>query len=560
MDALQSEFAQVQHVVEDEEEKKEVVLNAVRSKCNSIVQSNEKEELGDLGRLAHLVESGSGTLQAELIAGGKTNYSFKVFVSKTDSTNEGEKQVENAVDNLAIYTKLYLPHAIWDKDHNFEFDIERAVSEFETLQKLDRIGNEADATPFPVVSSYCVLDVEGDAKLLLAEWATNTEEQWANQFIDGEVDERIVHKAAEAFAILNLTQVDQAWNDSARSALLSVCSMVKLHFTKLTMAPDEDCDALMNLLKEVGQGTFDNVVDKYSHQIMEVRESLCHSDSHPFNILVETKCKSTENDYEKVFGPNGNVILCDWETAICGPLGRDAGTFMSFPTACALCLAVQGHKDEAMHLVDCAAQFWDTYAKTLSERTNNKKDEAELCTIYRAAMAAMGSFLLFNLYMLGVLMDTLPLEGVPGDEADKARASIGIVGMKLLLVGFGETTTIPSTKGDENQTPNLESLDGLKEFYQNLMNNQIDELVLANRRTKPRRASFLRSLHRRVSDASTVEEATKRLTTQGLDHSFHRRISAFDSSDLGASMCSFMDDDLDMFPVSEEMKMQWADD
>ena len=36
--------------------------------------------------------------------------------------------------------------------------------------------------------------------------------------------------------------------------------------------------------------------------------------------------------------------------------------------------------------------------------------------------------------------------------------------------------------------------------------------------------------------------------------------SAFASSDLGASVCSFMDDDLDMFHVSEEMKMEWMDD
>ena len=179
-----------------------------------------------------------------------------MFGSKTDSTNEGEEQDEDAVDDLVICTKLYLPHTIWDKDHNFEFDIERALSEYKTLQKLDQIGYEADAAPFPVVSSYlfCVLDVEDDAKFMFAKcWATNMEEQWASQFIDAEVGERIVHKAAEAFAILNLTGVDQEWNDSGRSALLSVCSMVKLHFTKPTMSLDEDCDALMNLLKEVGQ-------------------------------------------------------------------------------------------------------------------------------------------------------------------------------------------------------------------------------------------------------------------------------------------------------------------
>ncbi|KAL7564763.1 hypothetical protein ACA910_010170 [Epithemia clementina (nom. ined.)] len=559
MDALQSEFAQAQQVVEDEEEKMRVVLEAVRSQCSST------SEFDDLVKMNQALEAG-GSLEAELIAGGKTNFSFKVFVKDpiNNHTQNGEENNGNeaqADNSIAIYTKLYLTYAIWDAEQLYEFDIQRAVNEFETVRKLDSGNNNKSsddaAETFPVMTPYCVLDVESDAKLFLGQWATNTEEQWANQFIDGEVDTRIVHSVAKAFAELNLKEVDQDWNDSARKALLSIGSTVKLHFTQLTLVPEEDCDALMNLLRDVGQDTFDRVVDKYCLQISNDRESLCHSDSHPFNILVESKCNSDEGG--KTFGPEGKVIICDWETAICGPTGRDPGVFMSFPTACALCLAVQGHKIAALHLVDCATSFWDTYAQTMVEK--GKKDEAALCGIYKVAMGAMGSYLLFNFYILGVLMDTLPLEGVPGVEAEKARASIGVVGMKLLLVSFDETIKKrDNSKNDNPPLPDTISVEGLKKYYRDLMNNQVDELVLANQRTKPRRASFLRTLHRRVSDASSIEEASKRLSKHGLDLSYHKRVSAYDSSDLGASMCSFIDDDSDHFPVTEEMKMQWADD
>ena len=581
MDALRSEFAQVQQVVEDEEQKKALVLKLVQSKLmnesssSSSSSSSSWMEFEDVQRIFQTLRDGDGSssLEAELVAGGKTNYSFRIYVK------DGKESNGKSTPTASIYTKLYLKYAVWDADHKLEFDIQRAVSEFETMQKLNDSSDASSESP--VATPYCVLDVEAGAgagagengkeeaepsKLLLAQWATQTEEQWANQFIDGEVDKRVIQKVAKAFAELNLKEVAQDWNDSARKSMLSLVPLVKLHFTRLNLVPEEECDALMNLLREVGQDAFDKVVDKYCFQLNNERQSLCHNDCHPFNIIVEPKRsaynaslddeKGEEHDVN-MFGPNGAFVICDWETSICGPQGRDAGLFMSFPIACALCLAVQGHKEQALHLTECAQSFWDTYAQTLME--NGKSDETDLCRTYRVALGAMGAFQLFHLYMLGLLMDTLPLEGVPGKEADKARAAIGVVGMKLLLLSYDETNPSLASLPSSEETANLDTLEGLKSYYQNLMNNQIDELVLFNHRLKPRRASFLRTLRRRVSDASTVEEATRRLSTQGLDQSYHRRASSYDTSEFGASMCSFVDDDSDMFPVTEEMKLQWAE-
>ena len=43
------------------------------------------------------------------------------------------------------------------------------------------------------------------------------------------------------------------------------------------------------------------------------RECLIHSDSHVFNILVEAKPSIQELE---TFGPNGTMVLCDWEMAM----------------------------------------------------------------------------------------------------------------------------------------------------------------------------------------------------------------------------------------------------
>jgi thiamine kinase-like enzyme len=43
------------------------------------------------------------------------------------------------------------------------------------------------------------------------------------------------------------------------------------------------------------------------------RDCLIHGDSHVFNILVEAKPSIEELED---FGPNGTMVLCDWEMAM----------------------------------------------------------------------------------------------------------------------------------------------------------------------------------------------------------------------------------------------------
>jgi len=563
------EFSQEQQHLKDEEDKKAVVLDAVRSKCTT------SSEYAIMREMAQTMEKSEGNLDGELVSGGKTNYSFKIFVD----TNRSK----------AVYAKIFLPHALWDEDRHFQFDTLRAVSEYDIMSKLSSSSDEAVCK---VATPLFVLDVSGNAKVLVAEWAEGTEEQWGNQFLDGHVDSRVVTKVAQAMAQLNLQEIDYDWNEAVRPGLQSINPIIKSVYVKLTSTSDFECDRVMKELKEVGQDQFDQIVDSYCSQLQEQRQVLCHNDCHPFNILVEPKPmgEGTEGDGEEdeldltsgtaesgttseLFGPNGDYLICDWETAICGPAGKDAGIFMAFPSACTLCLAVQGYTAESFHLLDCALDFWTTYSKAIS--TSDRKTEAHnLPNLCRVALGTLGANLLFNLYMLGVLADTLPLNGVSEPDAKRVRSSIGLVGLKLLLLAFGkDDNPIQIEVEGEEAAPTTDTVEGLIAYYKSAISQHIEILSesTTNMGNKLRRAksSFLRSIRRRVSDSSGFEEATSRISTHNLDWSDHKRVAAFDSSDLGASvdlgasMASFIDDnflDDDDFEVTDEMRRQWEAD
>eukprot|EP00527_Entomoneis_sp_CCMP2396_P001990 CAMPEP_0198137814 /NCGR_PEP_ID=MMETSP1443-20131203/1268_1 /TAXON_ID=186043 /ORGANISM="Entomoneis sp., Strain CCMP2396" /LENGTH=548 /DNA_ID=CAMNT_0043799371 /DNA_START=277 /DNA_END=1923 /DNA_ORIENTATION=- len=544
LDGKRDELTQIQDVMRDEENKKALVLDLIGSKCTSDSPFEKIREI------AAVLELGESILDGQFISGGKNNYCFKIFID-TDRS-------------LALYAKLFLPYALWDEDGTFQFDIKRAVSEYDLMCKL----KESDATGSLCATPFYVLDVKGGNKLLIAEWASETDEQWGNQFVDGQVDMRVVTKFAQGMAQLNLQEVDYVWGDFVRPGLVAMSPVVKSLLSKVDpMGEDinKADDPLLLMLKEVGEVRYAKMVDLYCEQLKEDRQVLCHNDIHPFNILVEPKPMEEGQkgeDGEQMdsspvmdqFGPAGSFLICDWETAICGPAGRDAGVFMAFPSACALAFAVQGHTEEAQHLVDCNMEFWDSYANVL--KTEGGKTEHDILTIYRVALGNMGTHQLINFHILGLQEDLLPLNGVPEADVTRAKTSIGLVGLKLMLLSFDDSL---------EETANMD-IDGLKEYYKKIMAEQIEILTVFSVERKPlKKPSFLRALARRVSDASTHEEATTRYSNKTLDFSNHKRLSIFESMDFGSSMASFVDDggdlfDMDDFEVTDEIKRQWEED
>ncbi len=117
-------------------------------------------------------------------------------------------------------------------------------------------------------------------------------------------------------------------------------------------------DKFVAICKEFGMEKLSLICQNMEKSYL-TQECLIHSDSHVFNVLVEKK-PSIETLQQ--FGDKGNLVICDWEMEYAGPRGRDAGIFQSFPICCAMAHAVQGHKAEALNILDNLIAFWDAYA------------------------------------------------------------------------------------------------------------------------------------------------------------------------------------------------------
>lgn len=479
----EEEIAAAEAMSKDQEDKKIVVIETLISHCN------ETSPHGDLREIGAALKNGD-KLVAEIIAGGKTNFSYKVFLEKSPER--------------PVFAKICFSYALWNPDRTVHYDLARTENEYKMMRQFSALMGPAA----PVATPYLCVDVPGDMKLFVAQWAP-ADEQWSNQFIDGEIDHRVIPRVAEAFARLNcIEDFDPMFNDDVRGPMLSAFALGKtLHEDIVLAKPEESADACALLAKEIGKQGFDELVDSMEREYM-TREALVHHDAHTFNILVEAKPAPTKL---KKFGDEGSVFICDWEMTMAGPLASDPGKVQFWPICCALCHATQGHKVAAYDIMSGMYELWDAYAAILVEIGG--KDQEFLRKTYRGCMGWAGMMVYFAVYLMGVFVDVLPLQGLP--EADKATAmgAIGAVGLKLCRYGFG------------NHEPDL-SLEELRARYKRIIEDEIEVLLgfASTRRMRPKRMSMLRAAGRRVSDASLYDETARRLS---VDPSA-RRSSVFD--------------------------------
>ena len=231
-----------------------------------------------------------GKIEAIILSGGYTNYSYKIFVP--------------GQSDLVVFAKLSFEYALWNPDKNAHYDLQRTVCEYEIM------GNMAEKTPECVVAPLACFDIEDEGqkmKLLVTEWS-KADEQLCNQFIDGSVDTRIAPKIASALATLHNIDFDPSFNEQVKPCMLSLFDQM-IDYVKTTCdlgKPKDRCEKHMVILgKELMLKVVEaNVADYHT------RDCLIHSDSHAFNIIVEAKpsIEQLEN-----FGPNGNFVLVDWE-------------------------------------------------------------------------------------------------------------------------------------------------------------------------------------------------------------------------------------------------------
>lgn len=456
-----------EELTKDREAKKQIVSDTIASLCND---ASEFQDLRDIGAALNSGDS----LRIKVLAGGATNYAYKVSLEKDrDKT---------------LFAKICFKFALWNPDRSAHYDLSRVENEFLIMKKFKTMMDDA-----PVVTPYHCLDV-CDMKLLVAEWAP-ADEQIANQFIDGSVDERVLPKAAKAFATLNCSDFDPSFNEECRPCMTSCFPLFRSYFDEYAQAPAKDSDKCKRLCQELGIETLHEIIDNMKKSYL-TQECLIHSDSHSFNILVEKK-PSIETLQQ--FGEKGSIFICDWEMAYAGPRGRDAGVFQSWPIGCAIAHSTQGRKAEAVHIFDCMVKFWDAYAATLSEKG---KDEDYIHSTFRNALGWTAFFHVGVYYMFKLQIEHFPLEGASEEDRAKTLESCGFLGTKLFQIAFTDL-------GKDL------SLEELRALYKRLVFDEIESLTeyaSKKRRARPRRASVLRASGRRVSDAGMYDEAARRVS------------------------------------------------
>ena len=240
-------------------------------------------------------DSGDGSkLDAKVLCGGATNFSYKVFVDKHPE--------------LCVFAKLCFEYALWNPDRTSHYDLQRVESEYKIMKE---VSSNAEGC---VVSPLACWDVKHEGenmKLFVTEWSKG-DEQFGNQFIDGVVDPRIAPKIANTLATLNnIKGFDPDFNELVKPCMESCLEHMKAvaRATSQTKDPSDRTEAYcVSLGEHVMMKIMDAHFDKYHRQ-----DCLIHSDSHVFNTLVEAKPSIEELEE---FGPNGSMVLCDWEMAM----------------------------------------------------------------------------------------------------------------------------------------------------------------------------------------------------------------------------------------------------
>jgi hypothetical protein len=148
-------------VAKDREEKKKLVVDTISSYC---VNSARFEDLRLMGEA---IEAGD-RLVAKILTGGWCNFSYRIHLD-----GNPERQV---------YAKLAFSRALWNPDPDAHYDLKRIDNEFQMMELYHRLHPGCVAIP------YLCTDVD-NMKLLVTQWSPS-DEQFANQFIDGVVDLR----------------------------------------------------------------------------------------------------------------------------------------------------------------------------------------------------------------------------------------------------------------------------------------------------------------------------------------------------------------------------------
>ncbi|KAL3782952.1 hypothetical protein ACHAW5_002733 [Stephanodiscus triporus] len=418
-------------VAYDKRMKQMLLINAITKNC----ASSPHEILQKINHAIH--DSGDGSkLEATVLSGGCANLSCKVSVDKHPE--------------LCVFAKFCFEYALWNPDRTVHYDLQRVDNEYKIMQEMSR------KTPDIVVPPLACWDVKHEGqnmKLLLTGWSKGI--QFCNQFIDGKVDPRIATKLAYSLAALhNIKDFEPDLN-----SLVKQCMANRLEFMKAvakeaskTKTPNDRTEAYCATLGE-------NIITKIMDANIEnynQRDCLIHSDPHVLNILVEAK-----PSIEDVggFGPDGTVILCDWEMAMAGPIGKDVGSALSFPIGCMIAHGMNGRLDANVCIDKYVNTLLDTY---LSQIEVDGKTVEQVVATLRNIFGWCGRFLYFVYYVRNDQEQGRLFPVYSDLSKERLRDSLGVLGLKLMRLSY-----------DNDHVPASTSLDEVRKTFNSLLQEEV---------------------------------------------------------------------------------------
>ncbi|KAL7529126.1 hypothetical protein ACHAWF_002848 [Thalassiosira exigua] len=237
----------------DKKAKTVLVVDMLKEKCASSTH--------ELFQKIHRAIDDGGKLQAIVLSGGYTNYSYKLFVP-------GRPE-------LCAFAKLSFEFAIWNPDKDAHYDLARTANEYEIMTTMYA------KTPGCVVAPLACWDIEQDGqkmKILVTEWSS-ADEQFSNQFIDGTVDPRIAPKLADALAVLNtIEDFDPDFNEQVKPCMLSLFDQM-MEYVKKTCENPKPKDRTETFCVVLGAEEMMKIVNANLADY-HTKDCLVHSDSH----------------------------------------------------------------------------------------------------------------------------------------------------------------------------------------------------------------------------------------------------------------------------------------
>ena len=451
--------------------KRDLVVNTITQRS----AFSTHQILQEINQAANPSSSPPGTgrskVEATVLSGGYTNYSYKIFVPDHP--------------HLCLFAKLTFERAVWNDDKDALYDLQRTVNEYELMETFSKIK------PDCVVAPLALWDVEHEGKkmkLFVTEWS-KADEQFSNQFIDGFIDPRIAPKVANALAAIHsMKDYDPRFNEQVKPYIDTSFQ----HLRSSIEGACVKCKPQDRTEQYCAMGSTDllKIVDA-NHADFYKRDCLIHSDSHAFNILVEAKPDEQDLD---LFAPDGTVVICDWEMAMVGPHGRDCGLVLSWPLACMVAHALNNTESHANIQI---RHFIETFLICYLSEMSSGRTAEEIAHIYRRCFGWAGWFMVAAFY----LQDGFIGEA-PGAENKKTREyirdSMGLLGLKLLRLCY-----------DTEYCPESTNLTELTLLFNTLVDEELTRACAVvsstpKRRMQPRKSSLLRISNRRVSDADII--------------------------------------------------------